>query len=119
MRRSERVRVRAVAYFALGVVQAAPEQLGGFHNRYAPYGFQDIGEVLLIENSTGFSVVDSDFYALGHVVRLNNCSHGVIARNSFAGGQAPGLINVDHLICENNHMEGSWEGASFYFKYGW
>ena len=42
--RLERVRVRALAFFALSVIQAAPEQLGGFHNRYAPYGFNDIGE---------------------------------------------------------------------------
>jgi hypothetical protein len=31
--RMERVRVRAIAYFALDTQEAAPEQLGGFHNR--------------------------------------------------------------------------------------
>jgi hypothetical protein len=28
-------------------------------------------------------------------------------------------VNVDHLVCEGNHMESTWEGASWYFKYGW
>eukprot|EP01047_Picozoa_sp_COSAG01_P033625 COSAG01_NODE_2483_length_7600_cov_4.742034_7_plen_71_part_00 len=53
---------------------------------------------------------------MGHVLRLNNCSHGLIARTHMYGGQAPGLVNVDHLICEHNYMESTWEGASFYFK---
>jgi len=26
---------------------------------------------------------------------------------------------VNHLICEHNTMLSTWEGASFYFKYGW
>ena len=64
-------------------------------------------------------MLDSDLFCFNHVVRLNNCSHGIIARNKFAGGQSPGLVNVDHLINERNTMMGTWEGASFYFKYGW
>ena len=117
--RMRNVRVRALAYFALSVEQASPADKGGFHNRYAPYGFKDVGEVLLIENSTNFAVTDSDLYGLSHVVVINNCTHGVLSRNSFHGGHAPGLVNVDHLICENNYMSSSWEGASWYFKYGW
>jgi hypothetical protein len=70
--RMARVRVRAAAYFGLSVVQAAAAELGGFHNRYAPYAFNDVGEVLLLENSTNFQVMDSDLYAMQHVVRLNN-----------------------------------------------
>ncbi len=59
---------------------------------------------------------DSDLFCLGHTVRLNNCSHGVIAGNRFHGGQAPGLVNVNHVAVVRNYMEGSWEGPSFYFK---
>ena len=29
---------------------------------------------------------------MGHVLRLNNCSHGLIARTHMYGGQAPGLV---------------------------
>ena len=42
--RMANVRVRALAFFALSAREAAAEQLGGFHNRYAPYGFTDVGE---------------------------------------------------------------------------
>ena len=110
---------RAIAYFALSVIQSAAEQWGGFHNRYAPYGFHDVGPVLQLENSTDFSITDNDLYGLRHVIVMDNCSHGLLARNYFYGGQAPGLVNVDHLACEHNHMASSWEGASWYFKYGW
>ena len=43
--------------------------------------------MLLIENSTDFAVVDSDLYTFNHVIRVNNASHGLIARNQLAGGQ--------------------------------
>ena len=113
------VRIRALPFFALSVIEAAPEELGGFHNRYAPYSFKDIGTVILIENSTNFRIVNSDVYGLGHVIQCNNVSGGIIAHNRLRGGQAPGLVNAYSMIVEHNYMESTWEGSSFYFKYGY
>lgn len=117
--RMNRVRVRALAYFAMSVEESAPGQLGGFHNRYAPYVFKDVGDVLLIENTTNFAVLDCDLYGLSHCITINNSSQGVLQRNTIHGGHGPGLVNVHHLITENNFQGSTWEGASWYFKYGY
>ena len=121
--RMARVRVRAWAYFGMGVAQMmSPLENESTDARNAnDYSYGDRGNVVNVENATDFRIEECDLIGTWTVIEAHNSSYGVVSRNALGAGShgCHGFISVDHVIFEHNRCVGLLQGARHYLKYAY